>query len=312
MIGSLILSPSAVQMRELLHFATRRSQELVDITDEVTGVVRRSGISDGLVHVDAQGATAAVMIQENWDESVQEDVIDFLARQIPKGVWKHDAQDGNGDAHLKAGLVGPSEMIPLIEGRLGPGPPWGRRPMGGAFAPVASGHPGISGALGRVSGFPRSTCLGPGRQGNGHDAVERCSRLDLLSCDRGPGYAARGVNGRDSAMACGSTQSGWRSRCATEVMIQDCTSFAGTGSGEPGRTLVGGAVGLVPASPQVQLTPLAQLWRVLGVPVPVQRCAHPRWVYSSWLVSTHSRPRATRSWTRCGSAAGRLPSATAL
>jgi secondary thiamine-phosphate synthase enzyme len=106
-------------MRELLHFATRRAQELVDITDEVTAVVRRSGIADGLVHVYAQGATAAVMIQENWDESVQEDVIDFLARQIPKGVWKHDAQDGNGDAHLKAGLVGPSETIPLIDGRLG-------------------------------------------------------------------------------------------------------------------------------------------------------------------------------------------------
>jgi secondary thiamine-phosphate synthase enzyme len=106
-------------MRELLHFATRRAQELVDITEAVSAVVRRSGIDDGLVHVYAQGATAAVMIQENWDESVQEDVIDFLSRQIPKGVWKHDAQDGNGDAHLKAGLVGPSETIPLISGRLG-------------------------------------------------------------------------------------------------------------------------------------------------------------------------------------------------
>ncbi|TVS06940.1 MAG: YjbQ family protein [Cyanobium sp. PLM2.Bin73] len=106
-------------MRELLHFATGRPQELLDITESVAAVVRRSGISNGLVHVYAQGATAAVMIQENWDESVQEDVIDFLARQIPKGVWKHDAQDGNGDAHLKAGLVGPSETIPLIDGQLG-------------------------------------------------------------------------------------------------------------------------------------------------------------------------------------------------
>ncbi len=106
-------------MRELLHFATHRAQELVDITEAVTAVGRRSGIADGLVHVYAQGATAAVMIQENWDESVQEDVIDFLAQQIPKGVWKHDAQDGNGDAHLKAGLVGPSETIPLIDGKLG-------------------------------------------------------------------------------------------------------------------------------------------------------------------------------------------------
>jgi secondary thiamine-phosphate synthase enzyme len=118
MIEAVMVSPPAA-MRELLHFATRRAQELVDITEAVSAVVRRSGIADGLVHVYAQGATAAVMIQENWDQSVQEDVIDFLSRQIPKGVWKHDAQDGNGDAHLKAGLVGPAETIPLIEGQLG-------------------------------------------------------------------------------------------------------------------------------------------------------------------------------------------------
>lgn len=81
--------------------------------------MERSGIREGLVHVYAQGATAAIMIQENWDESVQEDVIAFLARQIPKGVWRHDRQDGNGDAHIKAGLVGPGETLPLIDGKLG-------------------------------------------------------------------------------------------------------------------------------------------------------------------------------------------------
>ncbi|WP_332460591.1 secondary thiamine-phosphate synthase enzyme YjbQ [Thiocapsa bogorovii] len=74
---------------------------------------------NGIVHVYAQRATAAILIQENWDESVQEDVIDFLSKQIPKGVWRHDAQDSNGDAHLKAGLVGPSETVPLIDGELG-------------------------------------------------------------------------------------------------------------------------------------------------------------------------------------------------
>jgi secondary thiamine-phosphate synthase enzyme len=119
MIRATILSSPAAVMRELLHFATGRPEELIDITASVAAVVSRSGISDGLVHVYAQGATAALMIQENWDESVQVDVIDFLAQQIPKGVWKHDAQDGNGDAHLKAGLVGPSETIPLIKGTLG-------------------------------------------------------------------------------------------------------------------------------------------------------------------------------------------------
>jgi len=106
-------------MRRILTFPSHRREELIDITEAVTEVVRASGVRDGLVNVYAQGATAAIMIQENWDDSVPLDVVDLLQRLIPRGVWRHDAQDGNGDAHLKAGLVGPSETLPLMEGRLG-------------------------------------------------------------------------------------------------------------------------------------------------------------------------------------------------
>ena len=59
------------------------------------------------------------MIQENWDDSVPLDVVNLLRKLIPPGVWLHDAQDGNGASHLKAGLVGPSETIPIIDGQLG-------------------------------------------------------------------------------------------------------------------------------------------------------------------------------------------------
>ena len=106
-------------MHETIHLSTRSREVLVDITNQVEDLVRRSGIRDGLVNIYAQGATAAVMIQENWVDSVLTDVVELLRKLIPQGVWRHDAQDGNGDAHLKAGLVGPSESIPLIEGRLG-------------------------------------------------------------------------------------------------------------------------------------------------------------------------------------------------
>lgn len=106
-------------MRETIELKTGAREALVDITVEVNAVVRRSGIRNGLVNVYAQGATAAIMIQENWDESVQTDVVNLLRKLIPNGIWLHDAQDGNGDAHLKSGLVGPSETIPLVDGRLG-------------------------------------------------------------------------------------------------------------------------------------------------------------------------------------------------
>ena len=106
-------------MRDIIHLTTQRREELVDITARVTAIVKASGVRQGLVAVYAQGATAALMIQENWDESVQTDVIHLLRQLIPRGVWLHDEQDGNGDAHLKAGLVGPSEIIPIIDGELG-------------------------------------------------------------------------------------------------------------------------------------------------------------------------------------------------
>jgi len=106
-------------MRTAIVTGTSKREELIDITTQVSAVVQRSGVSNGLVNVYAQGATAAVMIQENWDESVQTDVVHLLQQLIPKGVWLHDQQDGNGDSHLKSGLVGPSETIPLINGELG-------------------------------------------------------------------------------------------------------------------------------------------------------------------------------------------------
>ena len=106
-------------MRQVIHLQSQQRETLIDVTSQVNEVVRQSGIRDGLVTVYAQGATAAMMIQENWDDSVQTDVINLLRQLIPTGVWLHDRQDGNGDAHLKAGIIGPSESIPLIDGKLG-------------------------------------------------------------------------------------------------------------------------------------------------------------------------------------------------
>ena len=109
----------AWDMRETFTIHTTQREQLVDVTDAVRSIVKESSIQNGIVQVYAQGATAAMMIQENWDDSVQLDVVNFLRKLIPPGVWLHDAQDGNGDSHLKAGLVGPSETIPVIDGELG-------------------------------------------------------------------------------------------------------------------------------------------------------------------------------------------------
>jgi secondary thiamine-phosphate synthase enzyme len=106
-------------MRKSFSVSSSQREELVDITPQVQEVVVHSGVENGLIVLYVQGATAALMIQENWDDSVQTDVVNLLRKLIPRGGWLHDQQDGNGDSHLKAGLVGPSESIPIIDGRLG-------------------------------------------------------------------------------------------------------------------------------------------------------------------------------------------------
>ena len=106
-------------MREIIHLSTGNHNGLYDITNQVKDILKKSKVSDGLISVYVQGATAAIMIQENWDQSVQNDVISLLNKLIPAGIWQHDHQDNNGDAHLKAGIVGPGETIPVIDGELG-------------------------------------------------------------------------------------------------------------------------------------------------------------------------------------------------
>ena len=106
-------------MSQTIQLTTNSREGLYDITSHVEKIVTESGVQNGIVNIYAQGATAAIMIQENWDDSVQTDVIHLLKKLIPKGIWLHDKQDGNGDSHLKAGIIGPSETIPIVDGKMG-------------------------------------------------------------------------------------------------------------------------------------------------------------------------------------------------
>ncbi len=96
-----------------IEVATRSARELVDITREVRAHVNRSGVADGLCSLYAQGATAALMVQENDDPNLPIDVLDCLDGLVPGGRWRHDRIDDNGAAHIQAGIVGPSETIPV-------------------------------------------------------------------------------------------------------------------------------------------------------------------------------------------------------
>lgn len=106
-------------MQEVIKLKTTQHEQLIDITEKVSEIVKKTGVEEGIVNVYAQGATAAIIIQENWDESVQTDLLNLLKKLIPSGIWLHDLQDNNADAHLKSAILGPSETIPIINGKLG-------------------------------------------------------------------------------------------------------------------------------------------------------------------------------------------------
>jgi secondary thiamine-phosphate synthase enzyme len=97
---------------------TGKKQEMVDITDRVSDLVKRSGIGDGMCLVYVPHATAAVVINENADPNVCEDILDSLGGLIPDGKWRHDRIDDNAAAHIKATVLGPSETVPVRSGRL--------------------------------------------------------------------------------------------------------------------------------------------------------------------------------------------------
>lgn len=102
-------------MKEIKVMTTKR-EELMDITKEVEELVK--DVKEGIVFLYVQHATAGIIINENDDPNIDEDILEFLRKQIPKGKWKHDKIDGNGDAHIKSSIIGVDLTIPVKDGKL--------------------------------------------------------------------------------------------------------------------------------------------------------------------------------------------------
>jgi secondary thiamine-phosphate synthase enzyme len=96
---------------------TKQRNELVDITPQVEKTVEKSGIDEGICVLAVPHTTAAVTVNENADPSVKADIIAKLNALVPAGDQYHH-REGNADAHIKATMVGPSEVLLVKDGRL--------------------------------------------------------------------------------------------------------------------------------------------------------------------------------------------------
>ena len=104
-------------MRKELVITTSSKNEFVDITKKVEVFLKETNGEDGIITIFVPHTTAAVTINENADPDVKNDMIQALNRMIPeKEKYKH--LEGNSPAHIKASVLGMSEIVLVHQGSL--------------------------------------------------------------------------------------------------------------------------------------------------------------------------------------------------
>jgi secondary thiamine-phosphate synthase enzyme len=99
--------------------STTQHDEVVDITERVARIVAAAKVTTGVCTVYTPHATAAVTINENADPNIGRDLVNALRKVIlDHDGWLHDRVDDNAAAHIKSAIVGPSESIPIENGKL--------------------------------------------------------------------------------------------------------------------------------------------------------------------------------------------------
>jgi secondary thiamine-phosphate synthase enzyme len=103
-----------------IELKTRGHGDLHDITSEVARHVRDSGIRSGIVTLFTPSSTSALTTIE-YESGVVRDLAETLERMVPSDIdYHHNLRwgDGNGYAHVRHALLGPSLTVPFMDARL--------------------------------------------------------------------------------------------------------------------------------------------------------------------------------------------------
>jgi secondary thiamine-phosphate synthase enzyme len=108
----------------LLRLRTRGEGEIIDLSEGLASALRTAGVRHGVVTIFVTGSTAAITTME-YEPGGVADLGELIERLVPRarpegGDYAHNRlnHDDNAHAHLRATLIGPSESIPLVDGRL--------------------------------------------------------------------------------------------------------------------------------------------------------------------------------------------------
>jgi secondary thiamine-phosphate synthase enzyme len=105
---------------KIIKIQSKGENDMVDLTEEVSNLVVKSGITNGIATVFVSGSTGSVTTIE-FEPGLIHDFPEMLKRIAPKNLdYGHEKMwhDGNGHSHVKASLLGPSLTIPFIDSEL--------------------------------------------------------------------------------------------------------------------------------------------------------------------------------------------------
>jgi secondary thiamine-phosphate synthase enzyme len=101
----------------VLDWITSERTQLLNITDRVNELIRKSGVKDGFIHVQSLHTTTGVFLSE-WQDALVEDVREFFEKVVERETYyKHndpqfsDCERMNADSHLRGMLMGQTLML---------------------------------------------------------------------------------------------------------------------------------------------------------------------------------------------------------
>jgi secondary thiamine-phosphate synthase enzyme len=107
----------------IVDWITSDRMQLINVTDRINEIVRKSGVREGMVLVSAMHITAAVYVND-WENGLIHDFQGWLEKLAPSGqdYRHHQTGEDNADAHLKRTIMGHQVVLPITSGKLDLGP----------------------------------------------------------------------------------------------------------------------------------------------------------------------------------------------
>src|SRR6185503_6013022 len=103
----------------IVDWITNDRMQLINVTERINEIVRKSGIRDGIVHLQSLHTTTAVFINE-WQDALLHDVRSFLDEVVNReSYYRHndpefsDCERKNADSHLRGMVMGQSLCLPV-------------------------------------------------------------------------------------------------------------------------------------------------------------------------------------------------------